>query len=144
MFLGNSAALPDPVYLVLQLLKMERALQGQRNECRSLEEKVSEHNLEMEKAKKEREFEVAKLKKDVKVIQERLDSKVKELEEKNPRKDERHHGKNGMSKMADELKEDMKKMKDDKEKVGIFHRFRFVVFRLFHTEISFLQRGYCL
>ncbi|XP_065063424.1 uncharacterized protein LOC135689977 isoform X2 [Rhopilema esculentum] len=116
---GNTHALPDPVFLALQLLKMEQLLHEKTGDNRSLEERLSEQTTEMEKTKKEREFEVTKLKKDLKVLQEKLDNKSKEVEEKMIKKDDKYnyHGKNGLSKLTDELKEDLKKSKEEKEKL---------------------------
>ena len=122
VFAGNNPALPDSVYLALQLIKVEKLMNDRANECKLLNEKLTEQNAEMEKSKKEREFEVTKLKKDVKVIQEKLDNKMKESDEKGGKKDEKYnyHGKNGVSKLNDELKEDLKKTKEEKEKVNHF------------------------
>ena len=117
--IGNTHALPDPVFLALQLLKMEQLLHEKTGDNKRLEEKLTEQTTEMEKTKKEREFEVTKLKKDLKVLQEKLDIKSKEVEEKTSKKDDKYnyHCKNGLSKLTDELKEDLKKSKEEKEKV---------------------------
>lgn len=147
--------MPDPVYLALQLIKMEQLVHEKADECKALEEKVSEQNAEMEKSKKEREFEVTKLKKDVKVMQEKLDKKMKEAEEKGGKKDDKYgyHGKNGVSKLTDELKEELKKLKEEKEKVRKYfyltikdfaHTFSLKLLRSFtlvfqHTRINSLD-----
>lgn len=136
---GANPALPDPVYLALQLIKIEQLMHEKADEAKALEEKVSEQSAEMEKSKKEREFEVTKLKKDVKVMQEKLDRKAKDADEKG-RKDDKYnyHGKNGGSKLTDELKEELKKLKDEREKVSkiicpISTRIRSLLLPSFHV-----------